>query len=449
MSKIKINYICVECSYMSPKWLGKCPECENWNSFEEKEVGNEKKNEDLNTKDGAKLVSNIIETKYKRLSSGVSEFDRVMGGGITTGSLILIGGEPGIGKSTLLTNIVGKLSEKEKILYVSGEESIGQVGSRIKRLGFNSDKLYVYHEVIWENIKSEIKKIRPKVLVIDSIQTTLTREVAASPGTPSQIREVTYEILNYIKPEGITCFIVGHITKEGNIAGPKILEHMVDTVIYFEGDQYGQYRVLRSIKNRFGSTSEMGIFEMKDNGLHEVKNPSQYFLGESLKDSYGRSISTIVEGSRVLFVETQSLVVENKYGNGKRTTQGIDQNRLSMMMAIIEKYFGFNMSFNDVYLNIVGGIKLTNRDTDLAIIASLISSYRSTAIKDSTIFLGEVGLSGEVRTVPHIEMRLKEISQMNYRRVVLAAENAKKFKNKFQIEIIGITEANELENIMF
>lgn len=435
--------------------MGKCPECGEWNSFVE-EVGAAN-----NPKVGAKSVAtepsapkkiNEVEQEiFERTSSGISEFDRVMGGGITKGSLILIGGEPGIGKSTLLTSVMGNLvkSPHNKVLYVSGEESAAQIASRAKRLGVKEDNLYLYHETSWTKVVEQIKKIRPNFLVIDSIQTTISENIPNAPGTVGQIREVTYEIMNVAKSSNITCFVIGHITKEGTIAGPKILEHMVDTVIYFDGDQFGHYRILRAIKNRFGNTNEVGIFEMRENGLAEVPNPSQYFLEQPLPGSFGRALTCIVEGTRPLFVEIQSLVVENKFGNGRRTTHGIDSNRLAMLVAVVEKYFSIPLVFHDVYLNIVGGMKLNNRESDLSVIASLLSSYRTKPISNDTIFLGEVGLTGEVRSLPMAEGRIREAAKLSYKRVISSHNVAEDLKHKFKdVEIVGIRSVRELEKIL-
>jgi len=395
-------------------------------------------------------VSQINSKAYVRSSSGIGEFDRVLGGGLVEGSLILIGGEPGIGKSTLLTEVLSKLtilSPSDSILYVSGEESESQVANRSKRLGIKDSNFYIYNETSWQKILKQIKKLKPKFMVLDSIQTTISCEIQSAPGTVSQIREVTYELMNYVKAHGVTCFVVGHITKEGSIAGPKILEHMVDTVIYFEGDQFGHYRLLRAIKNRFGNTNEVGIFEMKENGLKEVLNPSQYFIDENLKDIFGRSLSCINEGTRPLFVEIQALVIENKYGNGRRVTQGLEANRLSMLVAIIEKYLDLPLGYSDIYLNIVGGIKLVSRDTDLAVIASLISSYKGERIDNQTIFLGEVGLTGEVRAITFFEKRLKEMEQLKYKRIVTSQKIAKEFEGKSKIQLKGISTIKELSNL--
>jgi len=456
MAKKTSTFICQNCSYQTSKWMGKCPECGSWNSFTEETTVAAK---DLNrahkrTAQGSevpKLINEIVLEKQFRVVTGMAEFDRVVGGGVVPGSLILIGGEPGIGKSTLLTTIMGKLSQlysDQVVLYVSGEESVNQVAERAKRVGVNSSSFYIYNETNWQKVLEQINKLQPRFLVVDSIQTTTSSEIDSAPGTVSQIREVTYELMNHVKSNGITCFVIGHITKEGSIAGPKILEHMVDTVIYFEGDQFGHYRLLRAMKNRFGNTNEVGIFEMKESGLDEVRNPSQYFLDDQLEDSYGRTLTCIIEGSRSLFVEIQALVVENKFGNGRRTTQGIDNNRLAMMVAVIEKYFGIPLGFNDIYLNVVGGMKLATRESDLSIIASLLSSFRSKPIDSSTVFIGEVGLTGEVRSVPQMEMRIKEMAQLNYKRVITSDKAARELKGKYDIEIVGIKRARDLEKLI-
>ena len=343
------------------------------------------------------------------------------------------------------------LSEKqaEKVLYVSGEESEAQIAGRSKRLGITSEEFYIFHETRWERVVEAIKEIKPDFLVLDSIQTTVSSQLDSPAGTMSQIREVTYELMNHAKSMGLTCFIIGHVTKEGSIAGPKILEHMVDTVVYFEGDQYGQYRLLRSMKNRFGNTNEIGIFEMRENGLIEVENPSQYFLDQTLPDSFGRSLSCILEGTRALFVEIQALVVENKFGTGRRVTQGLDSNRVALLVAVIDKYVGIPLSYNDIYVNVVGGLKLQGRETDLSVVASLLSSFYGKAIPQDTLFLGEVGLTGEVRSVPMMELRLREASQMNYKRVITSERAVREFNGKFKIEMQGLKRASDLKGMLF
>ncbi len=456
MAKIKSVFTCTNCGYQSPKWLGRCPDCQTWNTFEEGEVQPKSSSRastrvDVPGASAPKTVSKIELKKYARLSTHWAEFDRVMGGGITRGSLTLIGGEPGIGKSTLLMEVCGALLEHKeagRVLYVSGEESEAQVAGRTKRLGINSDELYVYHETRWERIVDAIRDLKPDFLVIDSIQTTVSGQLDSPAGTMSQIREVTYELMNQAKALGLTCFIIGHVTKEGSIAGPKILEHMVDTVIYFEGDQHGQYRILRSMKNRFGNTNEIGIFEMLEEGLKEVKNPSQYFLDQTLPDSFGRSLTCVLEGTRALFVEIQALVVENKFGSGRRVTQGLDTNRVALLVAVIDKYVGIPLSYNDIYANVVGGLKIQSRESDLSIVASLLSSYYGKAIEPSVLFLGEVGLTGEVRSIPMMELRLREAAQMNYKKVVTSERTAQEYRGKFNIELVGLRRASELKSFL-
>lgn len=455
MAKIRTEFTCQECGYKSPKWLGKCPDCQQWNSFSEEETIKASKGAPKSIagrESRPKTIDEVEQDHVERYTTGIGEFDRVMGSGVTIGSLTLIGGEPGIGKSTLLMEVCGKLLnnyKEEKILYVSGEESESQVAGRSKRLGINNSGFYIFNETNWQKILEQVKILKPKFLVLDSIQTTHSSQVESAAGTLTQIREVTYELMNFAKAYNLTCFLIGHVTKEGQIAGPKILEHMVDTVIYFEGDQLGQYRMLRVMKNRFGNTNEVGIFEMQERGLIEIKNPSQYFLEQSLPGSFGRSLTCILEGSRSLFVEIQALVVENKFAVGRRTTQGLDSNRVALLVAVIDKYLGIPLSYNDIYVNVVGGMKLTTRENDLSVIASLLSSYYATAIPNDTIFLGEVGLTGEVRSVPMMEMRLKEIAQMNYKRVITSKRLADDLKGKYKLELTGIIKASELKDLFF
>lgn len=455
MAKIKTVFTCQECGFQTAKWLGKCPDCNQWNSFSEEESIKQSKAapKSISGRESRpKTIDEIEHDSVHRYYTKIGEFDRVMGSGVTLGSLTLIGGEPGIGKSTLLMEVCGKLLKEykeEKILYVSGEESESQVAQRSKRLGVENNGFYIFNETNWQKILEQVKILKPKFLVLDSIQTTHSNQIDSAAGTLTQIREVTYELMNYAKAYDLTCFLIGHVTKEGQIAGPKILEHMVDTVIYFEGDQLGQYRMLRVMKNRFGNTNEVGIFEMQEGGLVEIKNPSQYFLEQSLPGSFGRSLTCILEGSRSLFVEIQALVIENKFAVGRRTTQGLDSNRVALLVAVIDKYFGIPLSYNDIYVNVVGGMKLSSRENDLSVIASLLSSYYQMAIPNDTLFLGEVGLTGEVRSVPMMEMRLKEIAQMNYQRVITSKRAADDLKGKYKLELVGITKASELKNLLF
>lgn len=449
--KITTSYKCSQCEHQVLKWLGKCPECDSWNSFEavsSEGVSRDKGHEAT----GAQSLDKIDASHYLRQHSGINEFDRVVGGGVVPGSLTLIGGEPGIGKSTLLAQLLAgytMMLKQEKVLYVTGEESTAQVADRMKRLGVKSQNLLLMHETCWQNIQVELKKIKPKFLVIDSIQTTQSENIDSAPGSLSQIREVTYELMNYAKAHTISCFIIGHITKEGAIAGPKLLEHMVDTVIYFEGDEHGQYRLLRSIKNRFGNTNEVGIFEMSQRGLHEVKNAAQYFTEIGEGSGIGRALTCIVEGSRCLLLETQALVVENKFGSGRRASQGLEANRLALIVAVLEKYFGLSLGLCDIYLNIVGNIKVSNREADLSILAAILSSYKGIPINKGSVFMGEVGLTGEVRSLAKAQIRLKELAQLDCKKVITAHKTAQEFARKFPMEIIGVKKASEVASFIF
>ena len=451
--KAKSCFVCTGCGHKENQWMGRCVQCGEWNSFQEEQVrARSKSDEKENNSDGPKKISDVSKATYQRVPTGVNEFDRVVGGGLVRGSLLLVGGEPGIGKSTLLMEICGRLAQldsSETILYVSGEESEGQVADRSGRLGVNSDKILVFNETGWERIKETLKKVKPQYLVLDSIQTTTSENIQGVPGSVSQVREVTYEILNYCKAHEITSLIIGHVTKEGSIAGPKILEHMVDAVIYFEGDRLGEYRILRAMKNRFGNTNEVGIFEMKESGLVEVANPSKYFVDQWSEDSFGRSLSCIVEGSRTLFIETQALVVENKNGFGRRTSQGIDSNRLAMLVAVVEKYFDIPLGFSDIYANVVGGVRVKAHDADLSIIASILSSLRKRPVPEGTVLLGEVGLTGEIRSVPMIELRMKEIEQLNYKRLITSQRIAKSYAARTKFELVGIERADQLDQLLF
>ncbi|OFZ14203.1 MAG: DNA repair protein RadA [Bdellovibrionales bacterium GWA2_49_15] len=455
MSKKNVNFVCTSCTYQTPKWMGRCPECGQWNSFSEetesfgKIAARKLKIEDFKSevRELAGFSEEIGESL--KIKTGILEFDRVLGGGITKSSFVLIGGEPGIGKSTLLLMAAGKVASvsDEKLLYVSGEESGHQVNQRAQRLKINAKNIHFLNDCSIEKIKTALVKLRPKFLIIDSIQTIYSEEIDSPPGTVTQIREVTYQLMTISKQNGITTFVVGHVTKEGNIAGPKMLEHMVDCVIYFEGDSLNNYRFLRCIKNRFGNTNEVGIFQMAEDGLEEVPNPSKIFLAESIEAGHGRSLTCLLEGTRPLVVETQALVVENKFGNGRRITQGLDLGRLNLLIAIIEKYFKMPVSYNDIYVNIVGGLKLSGRDSDLSIIASIVSSFLSKPIINRSVFLGEVGLTGEVRSVQFTELRVKEIALMNYKKLICSTQAAQKLKGHSELEIIGITNAVEIRDI--
>lgn len=452
MAKNKNVFECQQCGYQTGKWLGKCPDCGMWNSLVEVKFDDSPKMKPITNSMMAPKKINEIEAlvKEERFFTGIKEFDRVVGNGITLGSINLIGGEPGIGKSTLLMDVCGKLASQyknEKILYVSGEESEGQIAHRSKRMGIDSDNFYILHESNWQRVKEQLKTLKPKFFVLDSIQTTVSEEIQSASGTISQIREITYELMNYAKANGVTCFIIGHVTKDGGLSGPKVLEHMVDSVLFFEGDQYNYYRLLRVIKNRFGNTHEVGIFEMSESGLREVNNPSQYFIEKSFDGAYGRSLSSLMEGTRPIFVEIQALVVENKFGNGRRTTHGVDHNRLAMLVAVLEKYFEIPLFYQDIYVNVVGGLKLSQRDSDLSIAASLLSSFYRKPLDEKTLFLGEVGLTGEVRKIPMIELVLRECELLHYNRVITSSRLDKSLLKKFNIEVVGIEKITDLNKV--
>ncbi len=455
MAKIKTEFECQSCGYKTAKWEGKCPDCGQWNSLLEVEKLTKQTKSSPGAVRGrreAKKITEVTSIEHDRIKTGIEEFDRVVGGGLTIGSLSLLGGEPGIGKSTLLLEVCGKVAKNnpnDLLLYVSGEESESQIADRAKRLGVDSENILILHETQWQEILAVIKDKKPKFFVLDSIQTTVSNELTSASGTVSQVREVTYDLMNHAKALGITCFVIGHVTKEGGISGPKVLEHMVDTVLFFEGDQNNFYRLLRVQKNRFGNTYEVGIFEMTENGLGEVHNPSQYFLEKSFQGAFGRSITCVLEGTRSIFVETQALVTENKYGNGRRTTQGIDNNRLAMLVAIIEKYFEIPLGFHDIYVNVVGGIKLSKRDSDLAIIAAILSSYYSKPLDEKTVLIAEVGLTGEIRKAPMMESRIKEMDLLKYEKLITSSYLNDEIQKKYDVCISGIERITDLKKLLF
>ena len=447
MSK-KLRYICENCGNTTVQWSGKCFECQSWNSFqEEKETSKNQSNKNERSGNNPKLIDEIIIKEDQRFLSGIAELDKVLGGGLVPGSIILIGGAPGVGKSTLLVELCGKI-EKIKILYVSGEESESQVAQRFKRLGITSVNTNIYHETNLENIKSCLRELKPEVLILDSIQTTYSEEINSQPGSISQLRDVTIELVNYSKKNNVTSFIIGHVTKEGAIAGPRMLEHMVDTVVYFEGDDSSPLRMLRVIKNRFGGTDELGMLEMNAKGLSQVENPSKYFLGDNMKRDYGRALSCINEGNKVLFVELQVLVTDSTKGQGKRITQGFDSNRLAMLVAVLEKSFNLELSYNDIYLNVMGGMRLDKTDTDLCILAGLLSSVKNISIPVDTIFLGEVGLTGEVRPGMSTDRKLKEAEHLGFKNAIVPESYTTTCLSKMSLEILKIKKINDMVEII-
>ena len=422
MKKTKTTFFCKNCGHQSAKWLGKCPSCDEWNQFVEEEMRDVLQGDSLEASFNEEPISiDTIEADERdRLLTGIAEIDRVLGGGIVSGSAILIGGDPGIGKSTLLLQVMQKLADNGLVaLYVSGEESATQIKLRGKRVGASSKNLVVLVEVSLENILKNIKAIKPGIVVIDSIQTVYSAVLTSAPGSVSQIREVSGKLILMSKKTGIPIFLIGHVTKEGAIAGPKILEHMVDTVLYFEGDSGHTFRIVRNVKNRFGPTNEIGVFEMRESGLVEVSNPSALFLSERPKGAVGSVVVPSMEGTRPVLVEIQALVSENTFGIPRRTTIGVDRNRVSLLAAVVEKVCGLHLGNHDIFINVAGGVKLDEPAVDLGIISSMMSSFLDRVIDFNTVVCGEVGLTGEVRGVGRMDERIKEASRMGFNRCIL------------------------------
>ncbi|MDE6753360.1 MAG: DNA repair protein RadA [Muribaculaceae bacterium] len=449
--KFKTVYFCQSCGYESPKWLGKCPSCGEWNTFAEEKVskskGNQRK-ENKNTRLPLRL-SEIETLDEPRINMPSSEFNRVLGGGLVVGSLTLIGGEPGIGKSTLLLQNILSIRNR-KILYVSGEESASQLKLRADRLGKVSDNTFILCETKLDNIFTQIENVKPQLVIIDSIQTIASDQIESAAGSVSQVRECAAELLRYAKESGVPVILVGHINKDGAIAGPKVLEHIVDTVLQFEGDRQYLYRILRSIKNRFGSTSEIGIYEMVQKGLREVKNPSEMLLSENREEEMsGIAIGVTLEGARPFMVEVQALVSTAAYGTPQRAVTGFDQRRLNMLLAVLEKRAKFKLGQKDVFLNMAGGIKIIDPAIDLSVVAAIMSSNFDTAISRKTCFIGEIGLSGEIRTVTRIDQRVSEAEKLGFETVVIPKGNLKGVKDKFKIKIIEVGKMEELLRFLF
>lgn len=449
MAKTKNIFECMACGYESPKWMGKCPSCGAWNQMEEKLIHKETKGRGTLGKQEPEKSSrpvklnNVKKTFTPRTLTKSGEFDRVLGGGIVNGSLILIGGDPGIGKSTILLQTALTLSKEHEVLYVSGEESLEQIKLRADRLEETSENLNVYCETNLYYIHDEIKKSKPDFLIIDSIQTIFHPDITSAPGSVSQVRECTQSLMNIAKGENIATFIVGHVTKEGQIAGPRLLEHMVDTVLYFEGDQHHTFRILRAVKNRFGSTNEMGIFEMKNTGLKEVLNPSEIFLEERSKNTPGSAIVATMEGTRAMLVEVQALVTPTHFHNPRRMSTGIDQNRLSLLMAVLEKSGGYLMQQHDAYIKVAGGVKLEEPAVDLSVIISIASSFKNKEVRGDDCFIGEVGLTGEVRRVTKIESRLQEAAKLGFKRAIVPKSNLTGIQLPEGLKVHGVSDLGQ------
>jgi len=441
VAKLKSKFICQQCGYETPKWLGKCPDCEEWNSFVEEIY--EKKDKSFVSREYAQgKIEKLIDVEVEddeRVSTNVEELDRVLGGGIVKGSLILVGGDPGIGKSTLLIQVANNISKnKLKVLYVSGEESAKQIKIRSDRLSVKAEELYILAETNMDIITNVIEDLNPDVLVIDSIQTVYNPNVTSAPGSVSQVRETTSVLMKLAKSREMATFLVGHVTKEGAIAGPRVLEHMVDTVLYFEGERHHTYRVVRAVKNRFGSTNEIGIFEMRDIGLVEVKNPSEILLsGRPLKTA-GTVVVPSMEGTRSMLIEIQALVSHTLFGMPRRVATGIDYNRVVLMMAVLEKKVGLQMQNSDAYINIIGGIQIKEPAVDLGIICAVASSFKDREIDSKTVVMGEVGLTGEIRTISFIEKRITEAAKLGFKTAIIPKANLKGLKNNTDMKIIGV-----------
>lgn len=452
-SKIRTSFVCTECGYTCPKSWGKCPECGAWNSMVEQvstPIETSKKNTFLGKLATASSVNSIdIENEHRYLC-GISELDRVLGGGIVKGSVILLSGEPGIGKSTILLQICGKIARDFNILYVSGEESSRQIKLRAQRLGVSNENLMIMSDNDAEAICEYIKTNKPNIVMIDSIQTMNLSELNTSSGSISQVRECTNLFMHTAKSLDIPIFIVGHVNKDGGIAGPKVMEHIVDAVLYFEGDHNYSYRILRATKNRFGSTNEIGVFDMQDDGLHEVLNPSEMLLSDRTTDVSGTCIVSSMEGTRPILAEIQGLVCATGFGNPRRMSTGFDYNRLNLILAVLEKRMGFYFSNVDVYLNIVGGLRLDEPATDLAVALSLVSALKDMPIDSQTVVFGEVGLSGEIRSVPHIVDRIKEAERLGFNKAIIPANSLKQIgKNIFSIEIISVRNLRDAITAVF
>lgn len=447
----KSIYFCQNCGHEESKWLGQCPMCREWNTFVEEKVTVSKGTAAKNTVREAEVVtlSSVSTDQEDRMQTEIEELDRVLGGGVVPGSLVLVGGDPGIGKSTLLLQVCKRLSDQgRKVLYISGEESLKQIKLRANRMGTFSDHLLLLCETNLETIRQVIEREHPAVAVIDSIQTMYSEEVTAAPGSVSQVREATNTLMQIAKGLNITIFIVGHVTKEGTVAGPRVLEHMVDTVLYFEGDRHASYRILRGVKNRFGSTNEIGVFEMRETGLEEVPNPSEYMLNGRPEDASGSVVACSMEGTRPILMEIQALVCRSNFGMPRRTAAGTDYNRVNLLMAVLEKRVGLPLSNYDAYINIAGGIRMNEPAIDLGIVMAIVSSYKNQSISPGTIVFGEVGLSGEVRAVSMPEQRVVEARKLGFKTCIMPQVSKDMLKKIEGIEVIGVKSVNQAMNLI-
>jgi len=452
LKKSKTSFFCQHCGYMSPKWLGKCPSCNGWNCFAEELVVQTDSGSRAEMKfDGKPLpIEDIPAQEGQRTLTGIEEIDRVLGGGIVSGSAILIGGEPGIGKSTLMLQVMKNLAENgHKVLYVSGEESAHQIKLRSNRIGATTKDLLLLVEVSLERILEQIKKVEPAIVVIDSIQTVYSGDLMSAPGSVGQVREASSRLILFSKKNGIPVFLVGHVTKDGSIAGPKVLEHMVDTVLYFEGDSGHAYRIIRSIKNRFGPTNEIGVFEMQEKGLKEVQNPSAFFLEQRPQNVPGSVVVPSLEGTRPILVEIQALVSSSNLGMPRRTAIGVDHNRVSLLVAVLDKICGMHLGSSDIFINVAGGVRVEEPAVDLGVVAAMASSFLDRPVDSRTVILGEVGLTGEVRAVSQIEVRVKEAARLGFSRCLVPKTNAKQLTKIVKMEVCAISSLKELLENLF
>jgi len=447
-------FVCQNCGHKAGKWFGKCPECGEWNSLVEEKSQPIRRN---GGRSGFKLrdVSAVAFTEIEpqddvRIPSGVTEFDRVLGGGIVPGTLVLIGGDPGIGKSTLLLQVADKMSAAGSlVLYISGEESERQIKLRGERLDVEAKKVYILPETNLENIINEIERLKPGAIIIDSIQTVFSSAIESAPGSVSQVREVAHQFLLLAKNRGIPIFLIGHITKEGSIAGPKILEHIVDTVLYFEGERHHNHRIVRAVKNRFGAANEVGVFEMTGAGLMAVANPSQMFLQERPQNVAGSIVTACMEGTRPLLVEIQALVSGTKYGTGRRMTQGLDQNRVSLLIAMLEKRSGMQLTGDDVFVNIAGGLEVDEPAVDLGVVTAIVSSFKNLSVDPHTAVFGEIGLTGEVRGAMQASVRAREAQALGFKKIVLPASNVPGLERLLGVRIVGVKSVDEALDELF
>ncbi|MDX2033202.1 MAG: DNA repair protein RadA [Blastocatellia bacterium] len=454
---LRTIFACQNCGNQSPKWLGKCPDCGEWNTYVEERQQPAQKSPGGIARSGLKLnearpvaFTEIEAQDDSREVTGIDEFDHVLGGGIVPGSLVLIGGEPGIGKSTLLSQVADRLSGLYgNVLYVSGEESARQIKLRGERLGINPAGLYLLSETNLEKIFEEIDRLQPRAIIVDSVQTVFSQKLESAPGSVSQVREVAGQFLMLAKNLTVPVFLIGHVTKEGMIAGPKALEHVVDTVLYFEGERHHNHRILRAAKNRFGAANELGIFEMTGQGLIGVPNPSEIFLSERPLGASGSAVIAAIEGTRPMLVEVQALVSSSKFGTGRRTTQGVELNRVVLLVAMLEKRVGFHLSGDDIFVNLVGGISLDEPAVDLGIVAAVTSSFRNIPINQHTVVFGELGLAGEVRATSHAAIRVREAARMGFKRIILPKNNLNGLPEDDRLEVIGVRSVSDALDALF